>query len=77
MIYCQLIDKSGPIGIECYPTAPIKGDYLIFGEKHYLVLERVITPVTDTRHIILFLLEQEPTNLALNQDRRIAEYDYR
>ena len=69
MIYCQLIDRTGNMGIECYPVAPAKGDYVLFDNQHYLVLDRVVTPVTDTRHVILFLLQQEPKNQALDEWR--------
>ncbi len=73
MIYCQLIDRTGTLGIECFPVSPITGDYILFANQHYLVLERVITPVTDTRHVILFLLQQEPNNQALNEWRAKTE----
>ena len=69
MLYCQLISQTGTLGIECYPVAPVKGDYILSDNLHYLVIDRVITPVTDTRHIILFLEQQEPSNQILDKWR--------
>lgn len=62
MVYCQVINEVGVIGVECFPVAPIKGDYISLENKQYLVVDRVITPVTDTRHIILFVKQQKTEN---------------
>ena len=69
MKICQLVDKTGVLGVECFSLYPAKGDYLSVYGSCYKVLDRVITTMSDSRHVVLFLSEESPGNSALEEWR--------